>query len=323
MTRFNTRVAFAILFASVGLHAVQQRPTFDPATGPVIAFDEAHRSPPSPATPALFELLKTEGYRPRAFAQQLSAASLKAVTVLVINSPGGLVALELARARRLPDAAAEAQAAALNDDEIAAVAAWLAAGGSVLLVVDHAPYPLAAAKLTAALGIGNWGDGAVRTDLCRDPGSKPGCMAPDPAGNPKAGNIFYWRKDQFPGGEPRLVEIPAEGDFKPSGAYQAADAVLARHPITEGRRPTERIQRVVVFGGSSFEAPPGAEPLLTLPRNAVMHQESTRVWVQGAVMQVGKGRLAVFADNAVVSPGNAGDNRQFVLNVIHWLSRVL
>jgi hypothetical protein len=40
-------------------------------------------------------------------------------------------------------------------------------------------------------------------------------------------------------------------------------------------------------------------------------------------MQVGKGRLAVFADNAVVSGGTAGDNRQFVLNVMHWLSRAL
>ena len=287
--------------------------------GPVIAFDEAHRNPPSAATPALFELLRAEGYRPRALTQQLSAASLKDVNVLVINCPGGLTALELARARRLPDAAAEAQAAALNDDEIAAVVAWLETGGSVLLVVDHAPYPLAAAKLTAALGIRNWGGGAVRTDLCTDPGPKPACMAPDADGNPRAGNIFFWRKDFFPGGEPRLVEIPGEGGFRPSSGYQAADAVLARHPITEGRGPNERIQRVVVFGGSAFEAPPGAEPLLTLPPRGA----SSEVWLQGAAMQVGKGRLAVFADNAVVSPGNAGDNRQFVLNVMHWLSRVL
>jgi hypothetical protein len=40
-------------------------------------------------------------------------------------------------------------------------------------------------------------------------------------------------------------------------------------------------------------------------------------------MQFGKGRLAIFADNAVVSGGPAGDNRQFVLNVMHWLSRAL
>jgi hypothetical protein len=40
-------------------------------------------------------------------------------------------------------------------------------------------------------------------------------------------------------------------------------------------------------------------------------------------MEVGKGRLAIFADSGLFSGGTAGDNPQFVLNVMHWLSRAL
>jgi hypothetical protein len=47
-------------------------------------------------------------------------------------------------------------------------------------------------------------------------------------------------------------------------------------------------------------------------------------WLQGAVIEVGKGRLAVFADSALLAGGPVGaDNRQFLLNVMHRLSRLL
>jgi hypothetical protein len=46
-------------------------------------------------------------------------------------------------------------------------------------------------------------------------------------------------------------------------------------------------------------------------------------WLQGAVMKTGKGRAAVFGETGLFSGGPAPDNRQFVLNVVRWLSRVL
>jgi hypothetical protein len=40
-------------------------------------------------------------------------------------------------------------------------------------------------------------------------------------------------------------------------------------------------------------------------------------------MTVGQGRVAVFGESGLFSGGPAADNRQFVLNVMHWLSRLL
>jgi hypothetical protein len=81
----------------------------------------------------------------------------------------------------------------------------------------------------------------------------------------------------------------------------------------------------VTIGGSAFQAPPGAQPLLTLPRYAMSMRRMSPAapiggWLQGAVMEVGRGRLAIFADSALFSGGPAADNRQFILNVMHWLS---
>ena len=157
-------------------------------------------------------------------------------------------------------------------------------------------------------------------------------------------NILFWRAEFFPGGEPKLAVLGSGG----GQGYQSADAVLAKHAITDGRSPGERIRRVATFSGSAFEALPGGVPLLTLPRGAglgaalrtpllpnvvfgVDELQGTPVtgWLQGAVIEVGKGRLAIFADSAVVSGGSAADkdkfndNRQFVLNVMHWLSRAI
>lgn len=227
--------------------------------------------------------------------------------MLVIVNPGGLAALAAARAAegRPPEEQVTAvQAASLSDDEVSAVVAWLKAGGSALLIAEHPPYVLAAAKLAAQLGIQNWPDGSTRV--------------------PEVAEIFFWRTDFYPGGEPGHAEI--EGPRRRM-AYQGADAVLARHSITEGRGTNEQIQRVVTFSGSLFKLPPGGEPLLTLPTLPLDKSRPRRPdgsgWLQGAVMEVGKGRLALFGDGGLFSGGSAADNRQFVLNVMHWLSRVL
>ena len=313
---------------SVGLSARRQAgqaapgvrdvsPTYESARGPVIAFDEAHRNPTYARVPALITLLQDDGYRPRQLTQSISAASLADISILVTNDPQ----------------------TSLSDDEVSAVVGWLKGGGSLLLVLDH--YASTQSRLTASLGVRNWpGNSAdVRTDLCKQ--AAPGCTGPDPAGNRSAMNILFWRSEFFPGGEPKLAVLGSGG----GQGYQSADAVLGQHAITDGRGPGERIRRVATFSGSAFEALPGGVALLTLPRGATVGAATTLPntvlgvaelqgtpitgWLQGAVTEVGKGRLAIFADSAVVSGGVAADkdqftdNRQFVLNVMHWLSRVL
>jgi hypothetical protein len=57
-------------------------------------------------------------------------------SILVISNPGGW----------------ESPDASLSGAEISAVVAWVQTGGSLLLILDHAPAPGYAAKLTTSLG---------------------------------------------------------------------------------------------------------------------------------------------------------------------------
>jgi hypothetical protein len=175
--RMNASLVFVVLVVSGSLSArypfdqgapslQAPRSTYEVATGPVVAFDEAHHDTTYERYPALPDLLTADGYRTRRLSGRLSAASLSDVRVLFINNPGGTAALRAhaasVRANQPPDAEVkELQAAFLSDDELSTVTAWLKGGGSLLLIVDHPPFPLAAAKLTAALGIQNWPNGTA------------------------------------------------------------------------------------------------------------------------------------------------------------------
>jgi hypothetical protein len=131
--------------------------------------------------------------------------------------------------------------------------------------------------------------------------------------------------------------------------FQRMNDSLREHPITNGRDATEKVDAVATFTGSAFQIPK-AEPLLVLSATAVSLLTSTagqftpetprepvNGWWQGAVLSVGKGRVAVFGEAAMFSAQLAGPNRnpmgmnapvakrnyQFLLNVMHWLSGLL
>lgn len=125
---------------------------------------------------------------------------------------------------------------------------------------------------------------------------------------------------------------------------------LAQHVITEGNPNLERIVKVKSLGGSAFQIPDNAKPLLTLGKGAISimsdiplqvtagsQRISMEGWYQGAVLEVGKGRVAVFSEAmmftsqvyiptgkkmGLVSHG-AEQNEQFMLNVMHWLSGLI
>lgn len=281
------------------------RPAFEYGKGPVVAIDEAHKNTHTYASPqfqGLVELLQRGGYRVRPSTATITSPSLTGVDVLVVSNPGGW----------------EGPDASLNDGEVAALMEWIRSGGSLLLILDHMPAPRNAARLAAALGVTNWHNGSAMVEI---PDSLP------------VGPIIFWRPDFVPAGEPAVTVAGPGGAL----AYQGADAVLAKHPITEGRGPEERVRRVTTFVGSAFQPPEGAEALMVMPKRAVsltpqtpgadvrVNAQRTPVggWLQGAVMKIGKGRAAVFGETGLFSGGPAPDNRSFVLNVMRWLSRVL
>jgi len=192
---------------------------------------------------------------------------------------------------------------AFDSAEIATVRNWVNEGGSLWLIADHMPFPGAAGLLAAELGI-LMGNG----------------FALD--GNTLEGRICFTR----------------------------SAGTLARHPITEGRNLSERIDSVTSFTGQAFRLEGTGEGLMMLGHDIVLLMPevawqfskltpsmSASRMLQGAVLKVGKGRVAVFGEAAMFSAQVSGPDRmpagmndprapqngQFLLNVAHWLSGLL
>lgn len=275
-------------------------PSFEGGNGPLVAIDYAHKNAERSSVRGLEELLRNDGYRLHTLTGTMSAVSLQSVAVLVIINPGGW----------------EGPSASLNDKEVAAVMGWVRAGGSLLLVIDHMPGPRNAARLIEALGVSNWHDGYAMVPV-KDA--------------PALGNVIFWRSGALPKGSPMV------GPTGPAGGtgYQGDDAILSTHIITDGRAG-DAVQRVATFVGSAFQAPRDADALLTMPGRAISFtpraipgavpvfgtdtpQTPVGGWLQGAVLTLGSGRVALFGETGLFSGGPAADNRQFVLNLFRWL----
>jgi len=134
-------------------------------------------------------------------------------------------------------------------------------------------------------------------------------------------------------------------------AFAEGSGLDTTHPIVRGRDSTERVRRVVAFTGQSLGAPGGASVLLRLSEKA----EDLMVGLgqagpdvpkenrlaaggrsQGLAMKLGKGRVVVLGEAAMMSAQVAGpqrrpmgmnapgsDDRQFAINVVRWLARAL
>ncbi len=191
---------------------------------------------------------------------------------------------------------------AFTGDEIAALRSWVEKGGSLFLIVDHQPFPGAAGELAKAFG------------------------AEFRNGYAQAG---HWER-----GKPETFE---------SGAG------LQESAVTLGRSDSEKVTKVATFTGSAFRLPKGAIPVMvfgaksvSLERTAVPGSppEERTVpiagWCQGAILKVGKGRVAVFGEAGMFTAQLAGPQRhpmgmnapeaeqdhQLLLNLMHWLTRV-
>ena len=113
------------------------------------------------------------------------------------------------------------------------------------------------------------------------------------------------------------------------------------HPITRGRNESERINRVKTFTGQALKGPEGSTALLKFADTAIVRGSKARVsgQSQGLALRLGKGRVVVLGEAAQLSAQLAGleriprnmmgmnapgsDNRQFALNIMHWLSGLL
>ena len=270
-------------------------PVFGRGTGPRVLLDEAHHNLYSNDGyyRAMSALLDEDGYRVETLTQRVTARRLSDAGLLVI-----------ANALPVPDqAAADTLGPAFTTAEIDVLLEWLDDGGNLLLLVDHRPYAHAAAPLLEALGL-TFTDGYALDYQTWDP----------------------------------LV-------------FRRSDGTLGAHAIVEGRNAAERVDSVATFDGDAFRATVrDVVPLLRFGEGVDSFQphrlwaigDSTpRVhvtgWLQGAAFTFGMGRVVVLGESGMavaqfVGPNlqprgmNApvgSQNAQFLLNTVHWLTRVL
>lgn len=272
------------------------RPAFKPDSGPVIAVDSGHynyhtidnRYGP------FATLLRNDGFRVIDSAAPFSAESLANIKVLVVSNA---LSREVAAKWGLP------AASAFGPAEIAAVKAWVREGGALLLIADHRPFAGAARDLGLAFGF------------------------------------------EFENG----VASPARMDGRPD-IFTKAEGTLRDDVITRGRDTGEAVDSLRTFTGSAFHAPAAARPLQILPAGYVVREcllpcpadapkQEAGGFSQGAVLVEGKGRVAVFGEAAMFSAQivpsvtppfrmgfnapRAEQNKQFILNLMHWLTGVL
>jgi hypothetical protein len=259
---------------------------------PRVLFDEAHHNfhTIDGRYKPFADLLRNDGYRVVRNRQPFSKEVLNSFKVLVIANALG--------AEEMDDNGADASA--FTEEECQAVQDWVKGGGSLLLIADHAPFGGAAASL------------AKRFDVDMSKG-----FTYDPA-NSVEGNasILIFSRD---------------------------NKLLATHPITEGRDEKERVNRVQSFTGQSLKGPADSVAILKLSDTAKdSPDQNTDASVSAAgraealAFKFGKGRVVVQGEAAMLSaqisgpeksrmgmnvPGN--DNKQYALNVMHWLSGLL
>lgn len=185
----------------------------------------------------------------------------------------------------------------LTPDEIKAVHAWVDGGGSLLLIADHMPFAHAADGLARAFGF------------------------------------------QF---ESSYAFEPVRGPEQ----FSTLNGRLLDSPVTHGGGKQTAVDSVYAFTGTVLHAPPGATVVMRLGTgwsifyptepwkfDGVPQRPSDDKDLRGAIMAVGKGRVAVFSEAAMFSAQRqsetatmgfnyppASQNKAFILNVLRWLS---
>jgi hypothetical protein len=292
----------AVLLLMCPLTVAQQMadPEFDTSVvnpaykkdGPRVMFDEAHHNfhTTDGRYKPFVDLLVNDGYNVIRNRQSFSKTRLSGFKILVIANALG--------AEEYDDEGADKPA--FNDDEIAAVHDWVKSGGALLLIADHAPFGGAAAALASRFGV----------DMSK--------------------GYTFDPQNSVAGTPTQLI-------------FSRDNKLLASHSISEGRNENERIKLVRSFTGQSLKGPDGSVDILKLSdaaTDAPTYQAETSTSAAGRAQAVAlkfsKGRVLVQGEAAMLSaqisgaekramgmnvPGN--DNKQYALNLMHWLSGIL
>jgi hypothetical protein len=276
-------------------------PTFPVGTGPVVCVDEAHHNFHTIAGRfgPFARLLGADGFRLQPSRRSLRRGVPATCEVLVIAN-----AQPSARAW---DDYPYPTPPAFDAAEIRHIVVWVRGGGRLLLIADHMPFPGAAATLAAEFD----------------------CQFLD--GFTVAGFT---------------TEEEARAAFLRPTLFSTDDGTLRPAPATAGRSAAPAVTTVATFVGQAFQCGPQATALLVLPSDQVslmprkawqFTMETPRIavggWLQGATLDHGAGRVAIFGEAAMFTAQIADDGRpmgmnapgaeqnaRYVLNLVEWLA---
>lgn len=191
---------------------------------------------------------------------------------------------------------------AFTKEEIINIKEWVTNGGRLLLIADHMPFAGAAYELGKAFGF------------------------------------------EFLNG----FALSGQKTWPPS-TFSVKNNTLKESPVTKGSKVYTHIDSISTFTGSAFMPPTEAIPVLCFPDDYFSLQPDT-AWVfnkntpsknlqgfcQGAIMNFGKGKVAVFGEAAMFTAqvvnnnfkvgfnsDQAPQNASFTLNLIHWLDDII
>jgi hypothetical protein len=308
---YSAGVATAIAIVAAGAAGARQavdttfnsrvrRPAYI-AQHPRVLIDAAHNNADTATGryKPFAALIASDGYRVGSNLKAFSKGTLAACNVLVIVNAAG-------EGRR--------DAPAFSAQEGDVLHEWVSAGGGLLLISDHNPFASSVADLCKRFGV----------DITRG---------------------FTIEK----------VNYNKDSNDETELVFDRDKGLLVDHPVTLGRSAGERIKRVISFSGTSVKGPPGSVAFLKLADSAMdvlppppdqkqkspedplpeHSQTSAEGRAQGVAFTVGKGRVVVLAEAAMLTAQVAGkgfkfgmnlpdtDNRQLALNIMHWLSGLL
>jgi hypothetical protein len=283
---------FAQQVADPNFNAKVDHPAYAKKKHPKVLFDEAHNNfhTASGRYKPFADLITSDGYTVTPNKVKLTRDALKGSDVLVISNALGAAQM----------GTPEASNPAFTDEECDAVRDWVRAGGSLLLIADHAPMGSANQKLGERFGV----------EMSK-------MFTLDPANTPKEDNnpgfIVYTRGRG-------LVDHPI------TNGRDAAERVNRVIAFTGQslKAPADATAFMQLADTALDAMPGGGQPVPAKGR------------AQGVAMKFGAGRVVVLGEAAMLTAQLGGankmpfgmnrpgtDDRQLALNIMHWLSNLI
>jgi hypothetical protein len=301
---------YAQQMADPDFNASVERPAYT-RNHPKVIIDEAHSNfhTADGRYKPFADLLRSDGYQVVPGTNKFQKESLKGVKVLVIANAAA------------PDAGDDSSAPAFTQEECRVVREWVRAGGSLLLIADHAPFGSAAENLARQFGV-EMGKGYV-FDLANSDRSP--TLLVFSQENGLLGTHPLLRGRNSSERVKRVVAFTGQSLSVPEGAIALMKLGPGAH---ESPNRTELQAAVEKASGKSAIS--------------TDHARAVGGRAQGVAMKFGRGRVVILGEAAMFSaqvirstqegqpreikmgmnvPGS--DDKQFALNVLRWLSGLI